>query len=220
MDTIALKQEIETLERSSEKQRQLLETKRQEIVEAVKPFSKEKIKSEVEAQVRTNAEHTKELGKAVLAEMKKQLNAVLDNSDSFVDEVFADNSLWLHVNYKIIPGDSFGQKFNNVKKAEDNIMRGIKVIVGQAGKILYDNKYISLGSQYCWENSVRYDYTKANQGRSRIIFGFRLSLPKDIEEMIHNYCDDIGDLHEILDKLYKTQKKLSEQEAADLWDEV
>lgn len=220
MDITTLKQEKEMLEGSSEKQRQLLETKRQEIVEAVKPFAKEKIKSEVEAQVRTNAEHTKELGKAVLAEMKKQLYTVLENSDSFVDEVFADNSLWLHVNYKVIPGDNFGQKHNNVKQAEDNIMRGIRVIIGQAGKILYDNKYVSLGSQYSWENGVRYDYTKANQGASRIVYGYRPSLPKDLEDMIHNYSDNIGKLHEILDKLSNTQKKLSEQEAADLWAEV
>lgn len=220
MDVTTLKQEIENLELSAEEQRQSLEAQRQKIVDAIKPFAKEKIKSEVESQVRTNAEHTKQLGKEVLAEMKKQLNAVLENSDRFVDEVFADNALWLHVNYSIIPGDSFGQKFNNEKKAKDSILKGIRVIVGQAGRILFDYKYISLGSQYRWENGMRYDYSKANQGQSRIEYGYGLSLPKNLEEMIKKYCNDIDNLHEVLNKLSNTQKKLAEQEAVDLWDEV
>lgn len=220
MDINNLKQEIERIERSTEEMNNVLESKRQQLIDAIKPFAKEKIKSEVENQVRTNADHTKALGKDVLSEMKRQLTAVLENSDEIVEKVFSDETIWVHVNYRIIPGEGYSQKYNNTQKARDNIMRGLQLIVGEAGKILFDNKYISLGRQYQWEHGMPYDYTRANQGQSRIIYGYRLSLPKSIEEMIDNYCKGIGELHEILEKLSAAKKKLAEQEAADLWDEV
>lgn len=221
MGVTEIRQEIAKKELSIKTQQQTFEDQRQQIVEAIKPFVRDKIKSEVESHVRTNAEHTKKLGKAALSEMKKRLTDLIADSDRIVDETFSDDSLWVYVNYKILPnGDGFGQRYNNTKAAKENILKGIKIIIGEAGKILIDNKYISVGGQYRWDAGVQYDYTRAGQGSSKLVYGYGLSLPQSIEQLIDKYCAGIENLHETMEKLLNLEKKLSEQEAVDLWDEA
>lgn len=139
MSVFELKKKVESLIQSIDDQKRTLDMLRQQIVDAVKPFAKDKIKNMVENQVRSQPDHTKELGKDTLAEMKKRLLELLDNSSTVVDNVFSDNSLWMHVNYKIDPnGDPYGQGYNNKNTANGLIHKGINIIIGEAGKILID----------------------------------------------------------------------------------
>lgn len=221
MSVLDIKKKIELLNTSLSEQRESLALLRQQIVTSSKPFIRERIKSEIEQQVKDNPEHTKKLGKDVLAEMKKQLLAALENSDTVVDDIFSDEELWVHENYKVVPnGDRFVQGYNMKESAKVNIHKGIKIAIGEAGKILINHKYLSPGNQYRWDSGMRYDYTRANKGKSKLMYGYALSLPKEIDILIEKYCKGIGQLHETLCQLMDLQKALSEQEAIDLWNEV
>lgn len=221
MSVLEIKKKIDSLDISVAEQQKSLALLREQIVAAIKPFVKERIKNEVESHVKTNSEHTKALGKDTLAEMKKELLAALENSDTFIDDIFGDNTLWVHENYQVIPnGDRFSQKYNNQKSAKEKIRNGIKIAVGVAGKILIDHKYLSIGNLYVWESGMRYDYTRANNGKSRLMYAYGLSLPQGISRLIEDYSNGIGQLHEVLCQLLDAQKSLSVQEALDLWNEV
>lgn len=221
MSVLEMKKKIEQLNTAITEQQKSLALLRQQIVTASKPFVKECIKHEIEQQVKSNSEHTKELGKDALTEMKKQLLSVLDNSDALVDDIFGDDELWVHVNYKVTPnGDRFGQGYNKEKLAKENIHKGIKIALGEAGKILIKYKYLSPGKQYTWDYGMRYDYSRANKGESRLMYAYGLSLPEELFQMIEKYSKGIWQLHEASCQLMDSQKALSEQEAIDLWNEV
>lgn len=221
MSVLEIKKKIELLNTSLAEQRESLSLLRKQIVTASKPFVRERIKFEVEQQVKSNSEHTKELGKDALTEMKKQLLSVLDNSDALVDDIFGDDELWVHVNYKVTPnGDRFGLGYNKEKLAKENIRKGIKIALGEAGKILIKYKYLSPGNQYTWDYGMRYDYSRANKGESRLMYAYSLSLPEELFQMIEKYSKGIWQLHEASCQLMDSQKALSEQEAIDLWNEV
>lgn len=221
MSVIEIKQNIEDNEDIVKSLQKGFIRQRQQIVDAIKPFVKEHLKKEVEDQVRRNPEHTKSIGKDALSAMKKRLTELLENSDNMVEDVFSDDSFWMHINYKILPnGDRFGQGYNNRKTAKDNIYKGIKLILGEAGRILIDNEYLSVGGQYRWDPEVRYDYTRADKGRAKLVYAYSAPVTEDIEQLIEEYCNSIGKLHKTLGELMDLQKRLSEQEAVDLWNEV
>lgn len=96
-----IKQEIGNLERSIEAQQQNLNKLRQRITDEIKPFVKPLLKENVEKEVRGNSEHTKGLGREKLSTMKQELMALVDNSDSLVEKVLANNDFWMHINYDI-----------------------------------------------------------------------------------------------------------------------
>ena len=216
-----LKQKISELEFAITQQHDALGLLRQQITDAVKPFVNEQIKIHVEKHVKGNPEHTKSLGRESLAEMKQCLVRALTNSNSIVDEIFTRDSLWVHVNYEVKPnGDRFGQAYNNKKLAGDNIRNGIKIAMGEAGKILIEYKYLTLGSEYQWEKGMRYDYTRASNGASKLMYAYGVSLPNDLTKLITEYCNGIDQLHKLSCQLIDAQASLSQQEALDLWNDV
>ena len=151
-----LKQRISELDVAIAQQHDALGLLRQQIVDAAKPFVNNQIKIEVEKHVKGNPDHTKSLGRESLAEMKQRLTKTLENSNSIVDEVFTCDILWVHVNYEVKPdGDRFGQAYNSKKLAGENIRNGIKIALGEAGKILIDYKYLTLGREYQREKGMR-----------------------------------------------------------------
>ena len=221
MSVLEIKKKIEQLNTAITEQQKSLALLRQQIVTASKPFVKERIKHEIEQQVKSNSEHTKELGRDALTEMKKQLLSILDNSDALVDDIFNDDELWVHINYNVIPNmDLFGQGYDKGKLAKENIHKGIRIALGEAGKILIKYKYLSPGNQYTWDYGMRYYYSCTNQAESRLMYAYGLSLPEELFQMIEKYSKGIWRLHEVSCQLLDSQKALSEQEAIDLWNEV
>ena len=193
------------------------EVRRTTIIEQLKPFIKSELKRIVENEVKRNSEHTKTLGVERLGEMKKQLTNLLESSNDLVDSVFAMDSLWIYVDYSIVPnGDTWGQKSNNTKKAENCIISGIKRILGKSGKILIDFGYAKAGSKY--ERTSRWQQDDDNEIVFGSNYGFQLSA--EIEKSIREYCNQIEKQHDIIEQLEKLKKQLSEQEAVDLWEQV
>lgn len=215
---------VETIKQQIEKETANLATKmndfevrRTEIIKQLKPFIQGELKKIVENEVKRNPEHTKTLGTERLGEMKKQLSSLLEESDNLVDIVFHDDSLWVYVNYSIVAkGDSWGQKSNNTKKAETCINRGIKKVLGKAGKILIDFEYAKAGSKY--ETSAQWQREDNNE----IVFGsnYGFYMPPDIEKIIKEYCNQIDGLHDNVEQVEKLKNQLLEQEAVDLWEQV
>ena len=72
MSVLEIKKNINSLNVSIAEQQKSLAILKQQIVAASKPFVKERVKYEVEHQVKANSEHTKLLGKDALGEMKKR----------------------------------------------------------------------------------------------------------------------------------------------------
>lgn len=214
-----IKQEIGEIEHSIELEQQELNKLRQQIIEEVKPFAKDQIKSEVENKVKYESEHTKELGRDALAAMKQRLFALLDNSDDLVEKVFDDDGLWIHINYD--PGDERYAYFNQ-KNAEEQIYKGIKRILGEAGKILLDNGYIQVGYEYKWEGAARRNFNLVDDKptQANLLYGKPISISKSIRSLIEEYKKRIEALHEAYFKVLDLKERLSRQEAVDLWDEV
>lgn len=220
MNAALIRKQIEECNESIVQQQQSFSAQRQQIIDTIKPFVKEQLKTEVEGEVRQNSEHTKEIGKTTLSEMKKQLFELLENSEQIVDETFKDDSVWMHVGYKVSHDDRYTQPHDNQKKAKGNILNGIKIIMGYAGRILIDNKYISVGGKYCWDTSINHDYTHTEKRSSKLIYKYYPAIPQSLGKLIDEYCKSIGVLHETIVELNDLQTKLSQQEAMDLWDEV
>ncbi|HCS10933.1 MAG TPA: hypothetical protein DIV40_05695 [Clostridiales bacterium] len=208
-----IKQEIEINENNEKNKIKTLNDIREKIVEKTKPYVNEQLKKKVESAVKNNPDHTKELGKETLSEMKKRLTELLAISDEIVDKTFEDDKLWLHVNYNIVPGgDKFGQRYNNSKKAGENIQLGIRTVLGEAGRILVEYKYAKASGQ------------SGNEWRiisnNKMTYAYALSLSKDLEELIKQYSKELEQLHDFVEKIDDLKQELSEQEALDLWDEV
>lgn len=217
MSVESIKQQIEKENASLATKLSDFEARRTEIIKQLKPFIQSELKKIVENEVKRNPEHTKALGVERLSEMKKQLTSLLEESDSLVDTVFQDDSLWVYVNYSIAAkGDSWGQKNNNTKKAETCIKRGIKRVLGKAGKILIDFDYAKAGSKY--ETTAQWQCEENNEIVLGSNYGFYM--PSDIEKTIKEYCDQIENLHDNVEQLEKLKTQLLEQEAVDLWEQV
>lgn len=221
MGVSEIKREIEKYETTINELQKSFMLQREQIIAAIKPFVKVWLKDNVEDHVRKNSEHTKSLGISALSEMKKRLTNLLEDSDNIVDEVFSDDGRWVHVNYRIsLNGNTSGQEYNNKETAERNILDGIKIVLGNAGNILYDYKYIPIGREYCLYPNARPDYSRGRNIPAKLIYGYGLLLPQDIQQLINEYRNSIGDLHEASEKLLVLRKNLSEQEAVDLWAEA
>lgn len=142
MGTKEIKQKIEINENNVKTRIEILNDIREKIVEETKPFLSEQLRQLVESEVKRNPKHTMKLGKETLSEMKKRLFDLLSISNQIVDRTFEDDGLWMHVNCRFVAGgDRFGQRYNSSKKAKDNIHKGIRIVLGEAGRILADFKY-------------------------------------------------------------------------------
>ncbi len=217
MSVESIKQEIEQYKNEIIEKVADLEKDRAEIIEAIKPFIKEKSKSLIENEVKSNPEHTMKLGVQALGNIKKQLATLLDTSDTVVDNVFSNDNVWKHLNYTVnLDGDTWGQRRNNASRAEESIEIGIKSALGKAGKIIIDNGYKKVGTYY--DRAAEWQ----EDNKSEIRYGSQrgLSLPKGLKTLIGNYCDALGPLHDDVEKLEKLKVELSKQEAIDLWDQA
>lgn len=214
-----IKQEISKIEGSIELERQKLDGFRQRIIEEAKPFIRVQLKANVEGEVKSNSEHTKELGREKLSVMKQQLSVLLNNSDNLVDEIFSDDGLWIYVNYDI--GDD-RSAYTNKKLAGEKIHKAIRTVLGEAGQLLIDNNYIKAGSMYQWDTGTRrsYNLTSSNPVKSKLVYKGYLPIPELLGQFIGDYTKEIETIHELYVKVSDLKEKLSKQEAADLWDEV
>ena len=153
--------------------------------------------------------------------MKKRLTELLEDSDRIVDETFSDDLIWTYMNYRLSTDeDNWMQGYNNVKKARENILYGIRTILGYAGKILADYKYITIGRQYVFDINTHNDFRQAVSGKSKIIYKYAPSLSQNINALLNEYCKNIDKLHSTAEELSALKKAYSEQEAIDLWNEL
>ena len=212
-----IKQEIIAVEGSIELERQKLDELRRRIIDEAKPFIKVQLKENVEREVKTNSEHTKELGRERLSAMKQQLTALLDGNDNLVEETFSDDRLWIYVNYDV--GDD-RYAYTNQKMAGEKIHKTIKTILGEAGRLLIDNDYIKAGSMYQWDTYGSFNLTSSRPVKSKLIYKGYLPIPDLLGRLIGDYTKKIETFHELHIKVSDLRKRLSEQEAADLWDEI
>lgn len=219
MGVTEIKQEINKLESAIELESQKLDELRKCIKEETKPFIKAQLKENVEGEVKSNSEHTKTMGRERLSEMKQQLTALLDSSDNLVEEMFSDDELWVHVNYDV--GDD-RSAYRNQKTAGEKIHTAIKAILGEAGKLLIENDYIKAGDMYKWDGGAyrNFNLVSSNTAKSKLIYRGYLPIPKSLGLLIGKYTKEIEALHELYVKVSDLKRRLSEQEAADLWDEA
>ena len=214
-----IKQEIGNLERSIEAQQQNLNKLRQRITDEIKPFVKPLLKENVEKEVRGNSEHTKGLGREKLSAMKQELKALVYNSDSLVEKVLANNDFWMHINYDI--GDERYMYGVSREEVKGKIYRGIKIILGEAGKLLIEYDYVKAGITYQWDDTHRnFNLVDSGQKKSNLLYKGHFPTPNSLKLLTEEYAKGLGILHELYEKVSDLKKELSEQEAADLWDEA
>lgn len=214
-----IKQEIDKFERSIEAKQQNLNKLRQRITDEVKFFVNPQLKENVEKEVKSNSEHTIELGREKLSVMKQRLVALMDNSDNLVEKVFANNDFWSHVNFGI--GDD-RYAYGIQEEAKRKIYKGIKIILGEAGKLLIDYDYVKPGVMYQWDSDTRrnFNFVDSTPEKTDLIYKGHLPIPKALSLLIEEYAKEIKALYDLYVKVSDLKRDLSEQEAVDLWDEV
>jgi len=214
-----IKQEIDKFERSIEAKQQNLDRLRQRITDETKIFINPQLKENVEREVKSNSEHTIELGREKLSVMKQSLVTLLDSSDSLTEKVLSNNDFWMHVNYDI--GDD-RYAYSIQDEAKGKIYRGIKIILGEAGKLLIEYDYIKPGVLYQWDSNTRrnFNLVDSNTAKSDLVYKGHLPTPKALSLLIEEYAKELKSLHELFVKALDLTKDLSEQKAVDLWDEV
>lgn len=151
--------------------------------------------------------------------MKQQLLDLLDRSDSLVEEVFSDNSLWMHVK---IGFDERPYTFNDETAAKGKIEDGIRIVLGEAGKLFQKFDYVNAGNMYR-RNRDSYSYfnfISDNSPQAKLFYQGSLEIPSTLKLLIREYAERIEPLHQEYIEVSKLQKDLSEQEAADLWNEI
>lgn len=216
-----LKQEIAKHELSAKTQQEELDSIRSKIIEEAKPFVREQLKQIIDNEVRRNPEHTKELGRESLSAMKQRLLTLTDNSDQLVEEILGENSLWLHIGYTINTSQNqIEQIYNNKKTAENQIRNGFKMALGEAAKILVDNGYAKVGTQYQWYTDHLHSSTSPFNNPKRLLYKYSMRFPRNIEDLISEYIKKLEELHETINAISNLKRKLDEQEAVDLWDSV
>lgn len=219
MSVNELREKISQHEDSIRIQQQALCELRRSIVEEIKPFVKTELKKNVEDQVKSDFEHTKELGHDKLASMKQQLLDLLDSSDSIVEKMFSDDALWIHVNYN---ADGSSYAFESQERAKEMMDRGIRAVLGEVGRLLKNFGYIEFGSIYRFDNHSHrsFNLVSGNQAQAKLFYRGCVSKPTPLEQLIDEYVKKIGPLHEECVEVSNLKTALLKQEAVDLWNEV
>lgn len=215
-----IKQEIGKFERSINDELKTLDGLRQRITDGVKPFVNPQLKENVEKEIKSSSEHTKNLGREKLSAMKQQLIDLLDNSDSLVEKVFSNNDFWMHVNFDL-NDDRYAYGVHQ-EEVKGNICKGIKIILGEAGKLLIAYDYIKPGIEYQWDGANRRNFNLVDNSpaKSDLICKKPLRIPQSLRLLIEEYAKGVQRLYELHLKVSDLKKDLSEQEATDLWDGV
>ena len=215
MDVKSVKKEIEQNDIAVTGQMNAFTCLQKDIIAEIKLFVASELKRLVENEVSRNSDHTKSLSKENLGEMKRRYNQILESSGDTVDSLFTGSELWLHIDYKIITNDeAFEQSFISEKKAEENIMRGISLALGQAGQILIDYGYEDMGTKYGRFAEIEF------HGKKRLAYQNIIILSDSLEKLLQEYCQGIGNLHRLLENNLNLKQNINEQEVLDLWSNV
>lgn len=212
-----IQSDITTTKQKIEIQGKKLDELGNQIVRELKPYIKQKIENAITNEVKEKSEHTKSLGKERLTELKQSLQSLLAQSDVLMDELYSNDEVWVHKNYIIIEkGDSFGQKYNNQKKADRTVTDPARIVLGRAGKLLSDYGYVKVAPRY----SGGHGEWKENE-RSEVIYGYSIGgFQSSFEKTIKEYIEALGVYHDNIEELTRLEKALSEQEAMDIWDGI
>ena len=214
MRTEQLKSEIKDCQIEIAKSQEQLNEIRKNIIALAKPFVKEKLRDFVENEVKGQPEHTKSLDISTLKKMKSTLTELLENSDSLVDEKFDNDHYWPHANYT--GQTKCGEEILSInsRNVEYKIDSAFKELFGLAGKILSDYEYVkvSYGDSY---------WVFTSGANSEITYRLGISYwGTDLEDLRKNYYDVFSKLHDHMINLRKLKIELSQQEAADLWEQI
>jgi len=172
----------------------------------------------VENEVKEKSEHTKSLSIDNLKDMKRKLTSVLESSDNSTLEKLGNDDYWAHVNYKCEGKDDFLSS-SGIRVIEKKLTTAFQELLGSAGKILYDYKYIKVGKDYY--NNISDDWVFVSDTSDKIKYSRGVSyFNSNLEKLIKRYCDMIGEVHKQLKNLQSLQKQLSEQEAVSLWEQI
>ena len=196
-----------------------LSSLRNKIIIEIKPFVASELVTLVEREVSRNSRHTKSLTKAKLAEMKRKFNKILESNNETVDRIFADDKLWMYMDYRAITEATTEQVLEQGTRADDNIIDGIRIALGQAGQLLIDYGYEEVEetnlrhADYVLNDYIIFDNTT-------IAYRSEMILPRTLTDLIKEYCQVVRSLHVVLKKDLKLKKQITEKEALDLWIEV
>ena len=219
MSANELREEIEQHQSAIQTKLETLHAFRKSIIEEIKPFIKTELKQNVDRAVINNPEHTKELGREKLSFMKQQLSDLLDRSDSLVEEIFSDDALWIYVN---IGADGYGYTYDDAKNAIEKVNYGIKLVLGEAGKLLQNFGYSVAGRMYRMEAGSRRNLNIVSGRDLQVKFVYlgTVQTPKSLQTLIGNYAKEVAPLHQEYIDVLNLQDELQVQEAADLWNEL
>lgn len=163
MSANELRKKIEQHQNSIQARRDALCTIRQQIIEEAKPFIKTELQRIVDKGVIEDSAHTKELNQEkLLSSMKQQLSDLLNRSDSLVEEIFSDDALWTYVNINTSEDD---YTLNDSRNAMEKVKNGIKMALGEAGKLFQEFGYAMARTMYKQKNGSRRDFNLVNDNQ-------------------------------------------------------
>lgn len=221
MNAGEISRELEEVEKSVCGQQQRLLDRRRRIVDALKPFIREQLKETVEAEVRSRCGRTMELGKPELSGMKERLGRLIEDSGRIVEETFRDDGLWADADCSARPGgDPDGQRAALILAARNKIDGGVAAVLGEAGRLLIDYGYLPEGGVYVRDGGRTRTDAETGKTRCGLVSRAGFTLPPDARARIEEYCCGLELLYDTLRRRLALQQRLSEQEAAELWEKA
>ena len=188
-----------------------MENVKNKIVVEIETYLKETYIKDIEYQVKSKTDITKQLGVEKLSELKQELTQLLDRVSGLTKESFNKDSLWIHKNYDIKEKDEFGIMYNSKQNIKTNITKTIRELMGHGGRLIIKYGYENYSNNTCWEKIQNSDIPK---------YSYSIMLNDGIEEVMKEYTALFEQLHDCHVKLLKAKKDKAQQEALDLWSQA
>ena len=179
------------------------------LVKDINIFIKEKYQNDIESNVKTKVEISKQLGIEKLRELKTELAELIGRTPSLVDKHMKDD-IWVHKNYSLNVANEFNQKYNIKHKFNKSVTNILCELYGYAGALLI---------KYGYENSSSANWEKQHDSEIPK-YKYWLTLSKGLDISINLYVHLLEQQHDILVKLNKAIRQKEQQEALDLWDQA
>lgn len=209
-----LKQNIKNMEKEKDELKGQAEALKKKIIQNIKENYANEIEKIVKNEVKNNPEKTKELGKEKISSMKKELNDTIKSLDSHVESIMSNKDYWLHSNCDSEKKSSYEMDRN----ATNAIEKGIREILGLAGKLLIKYEFCVVRSEYERYSTALFCYYGNN--KNRVFYQYGTCVNKELDEFIKEYGKIVSKIVINNTKLLEEKRKLDEQEALNLWDEA
>ena len=174
---------------------------------------KDRIKYEVEYNVKNNPVHTKELAEqGKLKEMKEAMNQLLEEVSQHTTIAMSQDKVFIH---RTLKPDRNKHSYEYKSLVEGKYKEAYRIIIGLAGELLNKFGYIKVGNDY--NGHSEWKYISGSGGKIKYGYSINISM---VEDDWKKYNDKLEKFVDGLMKYQSLTDGKEETEAMNLWESV